>query len=49
MVADAYNNRGNSKNNLKAYNVAIIDFNKAIELDPNYEKAYYNRGISRRV
>jgi Flp pilus assembly protein TadD len=25
---------------------AITDFNKAIELKPDYAKAYYNRGIT---
>ncbi|HMA63295.1 MAG TPA: tetratricopeptide repeat protein, partial [bacterium] len=30
--------------NLKKYEAAIGDFTIAIKLDPNYEKAYYNRG-----
>ena len=32
------------KTNLKDYNGAISDYNKAIELDPNDADAYYNRG-----
>jgi Flp pilus assembly protein TadD len=28
------------------YEKAIQDFSKAIELDPNYGKAYMNRGIA---
>ena len=45
--ADAYNNRGNAKANLGNYKHSIKDYNKAIELNPNYSKAYYNRGLSK--
>ena len=31
---------------IKKYNLAISDYNKAIELDPNNPFAFYNRGIS---
>ncbi len=37
-VAHAYNGRGIAKAELKQYNEAIIDFKKAIELQPNNEK-----------
>ncbi|MDQ1296752.1 MAG: O-GlcNAc transferase, partial [Bacteroidota bacterium] len=39
-----YNNRGNAFVAEKQYDRAFDDFNKAIELDPNYYLAYYNRG-----
>ena len=35
------------KDDLKDYNGAIADYTKAIELNPNYANAYYNRGISK--
>ena len=34
---------------LKDYNGAIIDFTKAIDLDPNYAAVYYNRGVTKGV
>ena len=43
--ADDYVNRGNSKYRLRDYQGAISDFNKAIEINPQYATAYYNRGI----
>ncbi len=43
----AYNNRGFSKNNLKDFQGAIKDFNKALELKSNYAVAYNNRGFSK--
>jgi len=30
---------------LGVYRDAIKDYNKAIELDPKYAEAYYNRGV----
>jgi len=45
--ADAYNNRGSAKNNLKDYRGAIDDFTKAIMLNPNFTLAYYNRGVTK--
>ena len=46
-TAEEYYNRGTVKVPLKDYNAAIADFTKAIELDPNYTDAYYNRAISK--
>ncbi len=43
--ARPYNNRGNSYFDSKKMNdKALADFNKAIELIPQYTRAYYNRG-----
>jgi len=44
--AIAYNNRGNVYQYLEQYDKAISDYNKAIELNPNYAKAYNNRGVA---
>ena len=41
----AYNNRGIAYGDLGKYEQAIRDYNKAIELDPQYANTYYNRGI----
>lgn len=40
-----YFNEGNSKYKMKDINGALNDYNKAIELNPDYYKAYNNRGI----
>jgi protein O-mannosyl-transferase len=39
-----YNNRGFAYANLGLYQQAIEDYNEAIHLQPDYVKAYYNRG-----
>ena len=44
QTADDYFNKGATKAEKGDYTGAINDYNKAIELDPNYAKAYYNRG-----
>ena len=31
---------------MKKYNEAIADYSKAIEIKPNKDQAYYNRGIA---
>lgn len=38
--------RGNSWYNKKNYNGAITNYNKALEINPNYGLAYYNRGLA---
>ena len=40
-------NRGSAKVSLKDYYGAISDYTKAIEINPNDAKAYYNRGIAK--
>lgn len=40
-------NRANKKFTNKDYYGAIADYTKAIEIDPNYAKTYYNRGIAK--
>ena len=39
---DAYNNLGNVCKEEKKYKEAIINYEKAIEIKPNYLKAYKN-------
>jgi tetratricopeptide (TPR) repeat protein len=39
-----YFNRGNFKFRLKEYGFSIEDFNKAIEISPEFAEAYYRRG-----
>lgn len=41
---DAFNNRGNAYSKRHRFDLAIIDYNSAIEMDTNYADAYYNRG-----
>ncbi|WP_258018610.1 hypothetical protein, partial [Brachyspira pilosicoli] len=45
----AYNNRGNAKTNLSIYKEAIKDYNKTIELNPNYSNAYFNKSLSKQL
>ena len=40
----AWFNRGNAWANKGDWDKAIADYTKAIQLDPNYKLAYYNRG-----
>jgi tetratricopeptide (TPR) repeat protein/S1-C subfamily serine protease len=40
-----YHNRGVLYDNQGKPNLALTDFNKAIQLSPNYPDAYYNRGL----
>ncbi len=44
--AEAYNNRGNLKDNLLRPAEAIEDYNQAISLNNDYTEAYFNRGIA---
>ena len=46
--AIAYNNRGNSKDDLGDYQGAIKDYDIAIKLKPDYAIAYNNRGVAKK-
>ena len=46
MMRIAYNNRGGAYYLKGEYDSAIVDFTKAIELNPNYAIAYNNRGVA---
>jgi Tfp pilus assembly protein PilF len=47
--AKFYNNRGIAFAEKGQYEQAISDFNKALEINPRYNKAYNNRGIVYRL
>lgn len=40
-----YVNRGNSYSEMKEYDKALLDFDKAQKIKPDFNEAYYNRGI----
>lgn len=44
IVFEAYHNRGVVRMQKKSYKKAIEDFNRAIEINPDYLNAYLNRG-----
>ena len=45
QTADDYFDKGAIKFKQGDFKGAIQDYNKAIELDPNFVEAYYNRGV----
>ena len=47
MRAETYYSRGITKYLSNDYKGAIVDFNKAIELNPEYTSAYNNRGFAK--
>ncbi|MBA7710803.1 hypothetical protein ES703_119750 [subsurface metagenome] len=46
LIAAIYNSRGVHYKMLREYHKAIYAYNKAIELNPKYAEACYNRGIA---
>jgi tetratricopeptide (TPR) repeat protein len=45
--AYAYSNRGAIKSNLGQKQAEIIDYDRAIAINPNYAEFFYNRGIAK--
>lgn len=41
----AYNNRGNVYMEQGNFEQALMDFNRSLEIDPDYSPAYFNRGV----
>ncbi|KAK3823194.1 MAG: Metallo-dependent phosphatase-like protein [Benniella sp.] len=46
-VAAYYANRAFAHTKLEAYGAAILDGDKAVEIDPKYAKGYYRRGVGK--
>src|SRR5262249_9691303 len=46
LLATAYNNRGNAYTSQGQYDLAMDDYNKSINLDPNYARPLNNRGVA---
>jgi len=44
-----FNSGKHKYNELKDYEGALSDYNKSIEINPNYSDTYYNRGILKKV
>jgi tetratricopeptide (TPR) repeat protein len=47
QTAEEYYNRGVFKGNSGDYKGEIYEYNKSIEINPNFAEAYYNRGNTR--
>ena len=47
QTANDFFKSGNEKNRHEDYKGAITDYEKAIVLNPNFDSAYYNCGISK--
>jgi len=47
QTAEEFFEKGNVKDYLQDYSGAISDYNKAIEINPDYAEAYSNRGIAK--
>ena len=45
-TAEGFNARGNRYSRNGAYQEALENYARAIELDPGFAEAYYNRGVS---
>ena len=44
--ANGFHDRGNRHSRNGSYELAIADYNKAIEIDPSFAEAHYDRGFS---
>ena len=44
--ANGFHDRGNRQSRIGSYELAIADYNKAIEIDPGFAEAHYDRGCS---
>ena len=44
--ANGFHDRGNRYSRNGSYELAIADYNKAIEMDPGFSEAHYDRGFS---
>ena len=47
ISAEAYLRRGDACYDLGLYNRAIANYDKVIQLEPDYARAYYNRGLAK--
>ena len=47
ISAETYYNWGNMMYSLELYNMAIVEYNKAMHLAPDYVLAYINRGAAK--
>ncbi|MCB2187135.1 MAG: tetratricopeptide repeat protein [Deltaproteobacteria bacterium] len=45
-LAVVYNNRGSALDDSGQVDQAIVDYTKAVKLDPSYAEAYYNRSFA---
>lgn len=45
QTAQEYFNRAGAKYELKDYKGAIVDYTKAIEIEPRFTSTYFNRGL----
>ena len=48
-LAVIYTNRGNAHRDKGDFDKAVVDFDRAIQINPNFTTAYYNRGLAYRV
>ena len=46
LIHICYYNRGNVSSLLKDYRAALADYDKEIELSPDFAEAYFNRGLT---
>ena len=46
-MCSCYRDRGIAKGKLKDHSGVVEDYTRAIEIDPNYATAYFNRGVSK--